>query len=56
MRLEVVCDYHLKYDGFSMFDIKYQYVLFILFLLTLYPFVVINFTSLLSKENILDMI
>lgn len=26
MRLEAVRDYHLKYDGFSMFDIKYQYV------------------------------
>lgn len=29
MRLEAVRDYHLKYDGFSMFDIKYQYVLFV---------------------------
>lgn len=29
MRLGAVRDYHLKYDGFSMFDIKYQYVLFV---------------------------
>ena len=29
MRLEAVRDYHLKYDGFSMFYIKYQYVLFV---------------------------
>lgn len=29
MRLEAVRDYHLKYDGFSMLDIKYQYVLFV---------------------------